>query len=1530
MKSKKKQRLLALILSMVLMLSASISAMAEGEVPTEASGTETTETQAAAQSLEEEEAPETEVTTEEGGIDTQAAETSTEPVQENTEQEVTETPAEPEQGVTEETAETTDTTQSQTQSTEVQEESDAAEEIPVEEQPGETTEETVTEEAVVSEAAELKQEFTDENGNVTQTVTAYVPEGAFQATADQISMEVSLLNTDDTNYIKGMMEELLPENHYLDGYVLYQIDFKVNGEITQPAKAVTITMNGNDLAVEDTQKAHVFYYDSEDPEVEGDKDQLIEVTQKDQLIKSLEEAGQSTENIEDYDYSEIAVNEGNADTITVKGWESTIYGCYVEKEAVTELTYEDDRVTVTVSADQAGIIPEGAELSVTPITKTEITDDMSEEEKAQAEEINDQYDFTEEQLQKDSEENDTTMEGFLAYDICFLVDGEEVEPSGDVKVVMDFKEAAVPEGVSEDAEVTVKHLKEDESAENGIVVEDMTETASVETTENVAVQKVELVADSFSTFTIYWGYNSQRSVTVHYVDTDGNEIQGTRTRNVNFSNGTNAILSNYANASGYNYQGAHLNSINGTEVYSVKYSSNGGWTYKTVANGRDNTWNYSSYMGRHIYLVFEANDELTTVATVDNATGGITMRMTDYRTAADGLSDSIGGGYGQGYVKQNLLENVLSNGYPVTTGGTSLYRLFSGGTDVNHLFLQSTYDETGYYEYSSFDNYAYLEDNGNFTVYDQIGTPENSNAYYFQRGNFMPYNRIVAGEFSTNRNYYDEDGERLSENDSRYGERLYKTQGSNNFYFGMYMEVNFSQPEDGQAVHNGSSSPMIYEFNGDDDLWIYIDDVLVLDIGGIHDAHSGYINFATGEVHVECVNGNGDNQDTTIKEMYWRAQKFPDGSNWTDENDPRVNSFFAGNTFRDFTTHTLKMFYMERGAGASNLHMKFNLQTVPEGTIEVTKELTNTDKEKYANVEFAFQVFAQEIIGYDDQENEIYGENYETLSSAVYKNSDPEEQIQFHDNVDIGGKTYNDVFYLKAGETAQFTGLQKNRKYYVSEIGVDPGEYDQVIINGTEIISVDGDGGTSKIQDITSTEEEAGNRPSITFQNSCTAANSRELQITKQMKSGQTTEDTFTFNVWLEGTDGSQSPYNGSYYLTQEVNGEKVYYHYVGNALTPYEGNEESLICDTATNGVISRVPAGYTVSITGILSGTSFLVTEADPGEGYLPPEKTLVEETYTTEGKERWADGEILLGEDAEVIITNSMKQQLQVTKQWVGADNDPSDTTIYVGLYNGNGATGQYVTLTSGNDWTATFQSVDSSYYVKELRRAEVNETPEFTIDVDGNNVGYIGIDEGASIIVKDNQYTVDYGEIVQDASVSNQLNATIKNIQKWQIVKRSSSEGNPFLPGAEFRLTNQENQDSYYTGTSDSNGIIAWKDAGGNSYTAAIPDGTYTLEETKAPSGYIIGEQWTITVTDGIPSTVTGTQGAGFRGTETIIGSVTFYNQSGILTLYYDDTILYELPSAGGPGIFLYMIGGTLLLIAGSLMIYTNRRRGVLRR
>ena len=126
---------------------------------------------------------------------------------------------------------------------------------------------------------------------------------------------------------------------------------------------------------------------------------------------------------------------------------------------------------------------------------------------------------------------------------------------------------------------------------------------------------------------------------------------------------------------------------------------------------------------------------------------------------------------------------------------------------------------------------------------------------------------------------------------------------------------------------------MVYEFNGDDDLWVYVDGVLMLDIGGIHDAHSGSINFATGAITYDSVSG------TTIKEQFQTAGVFPDGSPW---DDSKVSEFFNGNTLKDFTSHNFKMFYMERGAGASNLKMKFNLEVVPQGTVAVEKQLTNT------------------------------------------------------------------------------------------------------------------------------------------------------------------------------------------------------------------------------------------------------------------------------------------------------------------------------------------------------------------------------------------------------------------------------------------------------------------------------------------------------------------------------------------------------------------------------------------------------------
>lgn len=1214
-------------------------------------------------------------------------------------------------------------------------------------------------------------------------------------------------------------------------------------------------------------------------------------------------------------------------------------------------TYENSEVTVKVTAEE-GIVPEGAKLSVTPIVKKEITDQMSEEEKAEAKKINDQYDLTEKKLSEDSDKNKEIMEGFLAYDISFLVDGKEVEPSGDVKVVIDFKKAAVPEGVSEDAAVAVKHLKEDPTAEDGVVVENMDEKATVKTTEKAEVEKVEMTADHFSTYTVTWIAGPYRSVkiTAHYGYLEKGEfVEFTETpkEKINGNNLTNwKKLEDYANkdqfeVDGAKYAGVYImkdpgNAFKFTDALEITHltirTSRGQYYlyYRNGNNGDGSQWGSSLPSShtetRNIYYVY---DKLTTVDTVDNSQAGIKMIMKNYESPANNID--IGGSYGDGDVKQRLLNRVLTNGYPVTNqgGGRSLKSLFSGKSarTVNHLFLQETYDETGYYEYSSFENYAYLNSNNNFTVYNQLGTPSihnNDSAFYYNRGNFLPFNNISAGNISGNRNLYGEDGEGLDSSNPRYNEPLYLSDGTD-YYFGMYMDVRFLQPKNGQAIHNEKTSDMIYEFNGDDDLWVYIDNVLVLDIGGIHDAHSGYINFANGEVHVEGVNESNPKNvdyDTTIKEMFRKAQVFPDGESWDSE---KVDQYFDGDTFRDYTNHNMKMFYMERGAGASNLHMKFNLQTVPEGAIEVTKQLTNTDQDKYANVEFAFQVYAKKIIGYDTDDNEIYSDSDLDSDYVLLKNGafygDSENEITFLDNVKIEGsdQEYDGVFYLKPGETAQFRNLQDTRKYYVKELGIKADEYSQVIVDDTTITIKDEDGNENQIKDVETNKDEVYDRPAVVFQNSCSDKNRLELKITKKMKEGQSTEDTFKFLIKLEGTAGNMIPYSGDYYLKDSAGN---YWYYDENH-TLQNSRTTARVCGTVVNGEVSGVPVGYSVIITQILAGTSFEVKEIDLNENkYGSPEYEISQESVDNPNTDGGASGEMILDKNAEVTVTNSLKQLLQVKKMWIGENSNPT-AEIYVGLYQNNCPVAEkYIKLTTPN-WTAQFEGIDGSgYSVKELRLVTEGEVAEFSID----GKSYIGINEGDSITIDDNKYEVDYEDPTRDPAIDNQLNCTIKNIQSWQIIKRSSSEGNPPLGGAEFKLSNGDGQ---FKGTSESGGVVQWKDSSG-APVKIIPDGIYTLEEEKAPQGYIKGQSWTIKIENGFPTSINGKQGEGLLESKVMVGNVNFYKQEGILTLYYDNDTLYELPEAGGPGTFGYTIGGVLLLMAGTLILYKLKKGEVLKK
>lgn len=285
-----------------------------------------------------------------------------------------------------------------------------------------------------------------------------------------------------------------------------------------------------------------------------------------------------------------------------------------------------------------------------------------------------------------------------------------------------------------------------------------------------------------------------------------------------------------------------------------------------------------------------------------------------------------------GFGRLQFVKNTLVNGYPEIKAGTyasygtkgdctdeSLAYLFNNDSQANgkqkgkavYNNVQGLFQlKDGYYVYDSYGvsgNYAVYNPTTNyFNVYDKAGVYKGgvSDA---NLGQFFPFDSADK--------VFDEKGNSLSP------KQIIDGSTNLNHRFGMSVTTEFVQPASGKTTGN---KDMVFEFSGDDDVWVYIDGVLVGDLGGIHEKATLKINFATGGVHVGHVDNANDPektiQDTTIKAMFQAA-----GADTTN---------FSGNTFRDSTKHTLSFFYLERGAGASNMSLKFNLTTLPSSEVE--------------------------------------------------------------------------------------------------------------------------------------------------------------------------------------------------------------------------------------------------------------------------------------------------------------------------------------------------------------------------------------------------------------------------------------------------------------------------------------------------------------------------------------------------------------------------------------------------------------------
>lgn len=184
----------------------------------------------------------------------------------------------------------------------------------------------------------------------------------------------------------------------------------------------------------------------------------------------------------------------------------------------------------------------------------------------------------------------------------------------------------------------------------------------------------------------------------------------------------------------------------------------------------------------------------------------------------------------------------------------------------------------------------------------------------------------------------------------------------------------------------------------------------------------------------------------------------------------------------------------------------------------------------------------------------------------------------------------------------------------------------------------------------------------------------------------------------------------------------------------------------------------------------------------------------------------------------------------------------------------------------------------------------------------------------------------GAVVTDASVTGTYKVHV--LALWAIVKQSTSadsEGNhPMLSGAKFELL--KDSKVCYTGESNSDGFVEWYKGGKKVSLSEMVKDTYTLREASAPAGYAKSEvQWTIEITD------TSVTIKGANGNKISAISLTNNTTGKTYDAYvYENTPVYALPSTGGTGIFLYMIGGMLLMGAAAWILYKNKRREVLKR
>lgn len=466
-----------------------------------------------------------------------------------------------------------------------------------------------------------------------------------------------------------------------------------------------------------------------------------------------------------------------------------------------------------------------------------------------------------------------------------------------------------------------------------------------------------------------------------------------------------------------------------------------------------------------------------------------------------------------------------------------------------------------------------------------------------------------------------------------------------NYGFGTQFTIPFTVTETGKNV---DGSEMEFNFTGDDDVWVYIDGALVLDMGGAHNKAEGKINFAKQEATIRTGTSNAKLGNSLT--VGGRTPAEPNGNTTVKFENIMVKKSGSEPVTLDKymkksgTVHELKMYYMERGMWNSNMSISYSFVPLPSG-LTLSKTLDTTDvnaglKNAVQGLDnFDFKIQKKNLktdeANYSDVENlgyTLYDYDDRTFPGQEAKDSTATFSSSYFASDFINTKDKNNSSAFYAGTGFQITeSIPQGTKLQYDTSKTRWGVYDS-ITSRAAIEEGKGAVATFNMGDDTSPEMDVVNR----YVNFVNTPKVGSLSVAKKYEGDALKDKTFGFTVKVDLTGGEYyDPYELEYTIGSQTGktdkkghftlkaGEKITFEGIpaGAAYEVVEdapGADDTWVQDTTSN-VTGKIVADQTIeaSVTNKPKTTTknyVIYAEAGKTVTYAPDGVTIKELTKTT----------------------------------------------------------------------------------------------------------------------------------------------------------------------------------------------------------------------------------------------------------------------------------------------------------------------------